>query len=106
MIFAGGFVMLLFIIPIALIYCFGGLLLYGYYKHWRGEIDHVYAVWLWIGTILFNGFPLAMMLYDLIKNNFSVNGNEFVFYNIFGAYQIIFLLAVVALIDDLRREFD
>ena len=108
MVLAGGFVVLLLIVFITLIYSFGGLLLYGYFKHWRGEISQVRAVWLWIGTIIFNLIPVALLLWNLATTHFGVSdqATQFWLYNIFGAYQIMILLAVVALANDLRRRFD
>ena len=108
LLFSAGLTVLLFFIPTTLAYGFGGLLLYGYFKHWRGEISQVYAVWLWIGTIVFNLLPSAVLLHFLATTDFRDDdkASRFLFYNIFGAYQIIILLAVGALINDVRREFD
>ncbi len=108
LIFSAGATAILFFVPSTLAYSFGGLLLYGYYKHWRGEISEHYAVWLWIGTIIFNLFPSALLLYFLATTHFADDdqASRFWFYNIFGAFQIVILLAVVALINDLRRKFD
>lgn len=105
----GGILLLLSFVPSLLFYGFGTLLLYGYYKHSRGKISESNALRLWIGTILLNGTPLLILAWNFAIKGFDFGGSNTIrllLYNIFGVYQIIVLLAVVALINDLRRDFD
>ena len=89
---------------ITLIYVVGTLLLYGYYKHSRGEVGKIVAICLWMGTILFNCIPVVFIL-SLLADHGNFTGGRFWFYNIFGSYLSVILLAAVALIYDLRDEF-
>jgi hypothetical protein len=102
------FAELSFCVVITIIYCIGTLLLYGYYKHQRGETNKTSAFFLWVGTIGFNAIPFFWMLFTWAGNNFTLRDktSEFWFYNILGCYMSVILLATMALINDLRREFD
>jgi hypothetical protein len=96
------------VFAIMAIYPFGTLLLYGYRKHSRGQTSKTSAFWLWVGTIGFNLAPLFWMLSIWANNNFTIRDktSESWFYNILGYYMLVILLAITALINDLRREFD
>ena len=96
-----------FCLLITLIYLVGTTLLYGYYKHQRGETNKTLAIWLWIGTIAFNSIPLFWMLSNWASYNLIIQDKttEFWFYNILGSYVSAVLLASAALICDSHRDF-
>ncbi len=89
---------------ITAVYAFGTLLLYGYRKHSRGKMSRAAVLRLWIGTILFNSIPAIWMSSFLVGDNHFTNGDQFWFYNIFGSYISVILLAVAALIST-RHNF-
>ncbi|MEP6924254.1 MAG: hypothetical protein ABI954_07300 [Pyrinomonadaceae bacterium] len=105
-IISGELGLLFFAIPITATYAFGNLLLYGYYKHSRGKLSNESSFLLWVGTLVFNSIPFAYMLFVWNQNHSILrNSTEegYWFYNIFAFYSAIILLAVIALIDDIRR---
>ena len=104
---------LLFFPPVFLttifIYGFGVLLLVGYHKHRRNRINREWALLLWIGTILFNGFPLVLLLFLISQlgiANDADKGARIVFYNAGSAYFIIVYYSIYAFCVDLRRDFE
>jgi hypothetical protein len=97
---------LFFCVVITAIYAFGALLLYGYFKHSRGETSENTSFWLWVGTIVFNSVPVVLMLWILANDRNFTNEGEFWFYNILGSYLSVILLAALALISDLRHKFN